>query len=184
MGKSDIIYEKGEKMKKFIAFILLVIIFAQAKGIKRQFSVLELAPKASLYISNDAYFGIGGECVINPIRQVGIRMTFAEVVFGNGTRFYFNSEGWEPSGLSLDGLFYIPMTEIEPYVHGGLGFSIYDPPGQADTHTSFSFRFGMGLNYSLNPKTKIFVEPGIIIYDAGDTETMFRLSFGARFGVL
>ncbi len=171
-------------MKKFIIFIIILIFFAQAKGFKRQFAVLELAPKASMYIGNDAYFGIGGECIINPIKQIGLRMTFTEVVFGNGTRFYLNSGGWVASGLSIDGLFYIPMTEIEPYVHGGLGFEIFDPPGQADTQTFFSFRFGMGFNYSLNLKTKLFVEPGIIVYDAGDTEALFRLSFGARFGVL
>ncbi len=171
-------------MKKFTIFLLIIMVFAQAKGVGRKSSVFELSPKGSLYISNDAYFGIGGECVIKPIKQFGIRMTFAEVIFGNGTRFYLNSEGWEPGGLSLDGLFFIPMTQIEPYVHGGLGFLIYDPPGQGDTYTFFSFRFGMGFNYSLNPKTKMFVEPGIIIYDARDTETMFRLSFGARFGIL
>jgi len=173
------------KMKKTIIFALLLMLFAQAKGIKRfTHSVVDIAPKASLYIGEDAYFGIGAECVVNPVRQIGIRLNIAEITFGNGTHFYLNSGAWVLSGLSLDGLFYIPMTEIEPYVHGGLGFEIFDPPGPGDTHTFFSFRFGMGLNYSINPKTKVFVEPGIIIYDAGNTETVFRLSFGARFGIL
>ena len=172
-------------MKKIIIFVLLLVLFAQARGIKRlNYSRFEVAPKASLYIGEDAYFGIGAECVVNPVRQIGIRLNITEVTFGNGTHFYLNSGAWALSGLSLDGLFYIPMTEIEPYVHGGLGFEIFDHPGAGDTHTFFSFRFGMGLNYSINPKTKVFVEPGIIIYDAGDTEAVFRLSFGARFGVL
>jgi len=175
-------------MKKIVLFLLLLMFFAPAKGIKRfHHSVFDIAPKASFYIGEDAYFGIGAECVVNPVKQIGIRLNITELTFGNGTYFYLNylnSGEWGLSGLSLDGLFYIPMTEIEPYVHGGLGFEIFDPPGPGDTHTFFSFRFGMGLNYSVNPKTKVFVEPGIIIYDAGNTETVFRLSFGARFGIL
>ncbi len=172
-------------MKKIIPLVILLVLFAQAKGTKRfGYSRFEIAPKASLYIGEDAYFGIGAECVINPIRQVGIRLNVTEIIFGNGTYFYLNSNGWVLSGLSLDGLFYIPMTEMEPYVHSGLGFEIFDLPGAADANTFFSFRFGMGLNYSVNPKTRVFVEPGIIIYDAGDTEAVFRFSFGARFGIL
>ncbi|MCX7994184.1 MAG: hypothetical protein N3A65_00190 [candidate division WOR-3 bacterium] len=171
-------------MKKIISIILVTIVLAQAKGVKRYGSMLEIAPKASFYISSDAYLGIGGECVINPVKQAGIRITFSEAVFGNGTYFYLNSDVWVGGGLSLDGLFYIPMAGLEPYVHGGLGFFVQDPPGQAGTNTFFSFRFGMGLHYFLNPKTKFFVEPGIIVYDAHDTEAMFRLSTGVRFGVL
>ncbi|MGQ9818063.1 MAG: hypothetical protein ACUVQ3_08985 [bacterium] len=172
-------------MKKIMLFILCLTVFVQAKGIKR-FSrpFLELAPKASLYIGEDTYFGIGAECVANPLKQIGIRMNITEVIFGNGTQFYLNYGGWGFGALSLDGLFYIPMQNLEPYVHGGLGVGIVDTPGPGGTHTFFNFRFGMGLNYPVNPGTKLFVEPGIIIYDAGNTESMFRLSFGARFGIL
>ncbi len=172
-------------MKKIAIFILCLTVLVQAKGIKRfGHSMLEIAPKASLYIGEDAYFGIGAECVINPVKQVGIRMNITEVVFGNGTQFYLNYGGWAFGALSLDGLFYIPMQNLEPYVHGGLGVSIIDTPGPVGTQTFFNFRFGMGLNYPVNPGTKLFIEPGIIIYDAGNTESMFRLSFGARFGIL
>ncbi len=172
-------------MKKIFLLIICLAIFVQAKGIRQvRRSTLEIGPKASLYISDDAYFGIGAECVINPIRQVGIRLNITEVVFGNGTEFYLNYGGWGFVGLSLDGFFYIPMSEMEPYVHGGLGLGIVDPSGPGGSNTFLSFRFGMGLNYSVNPKTKIFVEPGIIVYDGGaGTKAMFRLSFGARFGV-
>uniref|UniRef100_A0A7C4XFH2 Outer membrane protein beta-barrel domain-containing protein n=1 Tax=candidate division WOR-3 bacterium TaxID=2052148 RepID=A0A7C4XFH2_UNCW3 len=172
-------------MKRTIPLTLFLLLFAQAKGVKRfTHSNVEIAPKASLYIGEDAYFGIGAEGVVNPVRQIGIRLNITEIIFGNGTHFYLNSGNWSLSGLSLDGLFYIPMAEMEPYVHSGLGFEIFNPPGGGGIHTFFSFRFGMGLSYPVNPKTKVFVEPGIIIYDAGNTETVFRLSFGARFGIL
>ncbi len=172
-------------MKKIIPLLLVIAIFAQAKGYKKTGrSTLEIAPKASLYIGEDVYFGIGAEFVANPLKQVGIRMNITEVIFGNGTQFYLNSGGWGFAGLSLDGLFYIPMSEMEPYVHGGMGLGIVDLPGPGGSNTSFTFRFGMGLNYPVNPRTNVFVEPGIIVYDAGDnTEAMFRLSFGARFGI-
>lgn len=172
-------------MKKIMPFILCLALFGQAKGIKRfGHSTLEIAPKVSLYIGEDAYFGIGAEFVMNPVKQIGIRLNFSEVIFGNGTQFYLNYGGWGFGALSLDGLFYIPMQNLEPYVHGGLGVGIVDTPGPGDTHTFFNFRFGMGFNYPVNPGTKLFVEPGIIIYDAGRTESMFRFSFGARFGIL
>ncbi|MGB9721298.1 MAG: hypothetical protein ACPL28_07470 [bacterium] len=172
-------------MKKILVLVFCLAVFVQAKGIRRvSRSTLEIAPKASLYIGDDVYFGIGAECVANPIKQVGIRLNITEVVFGNGTQFYFNHGALGFSGLSLDGLFYIPMAEIEPYVHGGFGLGIVDTPGPGGSNTFLSFRFGMGLNYPVNPRTKIFVEPGIIVYDGGGgTEAMFRLSFGARFGI-
>lgn len=172
-------------MKKIILLLLCLAILVPARGIKKYGrSTLEIGPKASLYIGEDAYLGIGAECVVNPIKQVGIRLNITEVIFGNGTQFYLNYGGWGFGALSLDGLFYIPMPNLEPYVLGGLGVGIIDTPGPGDTYTYFSFRFGMGFNYPVNPRTNLFVEPSIIIYDVGNTETMFRLSFGARFGIL
>lgn len=173
-------------MKKVILFIIMLTILAPAKRIKRfEHSTLEIAPKASLYIGEDAHFGLGAECVINPVKSLGVRLSITEVIFGDGTQFYLNYGGWGFGGLSLDGLFYIPVQNLELYVHSGLGVGIVDTPGPGDTHTFFSFRFGMGMNYPINPGTKFFIEPGIIIYDAGNnTESMFRLSFGVKFGIL
>lgn len=173
-------------MRRLITILAIsTFIFAvdgkTVKGQKR--SVFEIGPKGSLYIGEDAHFGIGAECIINPLHQVGIRLNITEVVFGNGTHFYLNSGGWGFSGMSLDGLFYIPMSDLEPYIHGGLGFEIFDNPGPSGNTTFLSFRFGMGLNYPVNPGTKIFVEPGIVVYDAGNTEAVFRFSFGDRFGI-
>lgn len=173
-------------MKKILILVLILTVCVQAAGIKRYTRpTFELGPKASLYIGNDAYFGIGAECIINPIKAVGIRLNLTEVIFGNGTQFYLNYGGLGFSGMTLDGIFYIPMAGAEPYVHGGFGVGIIDLPGPADSHSLFSFSFGMGLNYVINPTAKVFVEPGIIIYNFGNnTESMFRFSFGARFAIL
>jgi hypothetical protein len=175
-------------MKKALIIISILAMFAalDAKTIRRgSRAMLEIGPKLSLYIGEDAYFGLGAEIVANPVSSLGVRFNMTEVIFGNGTEFYFNGgSGQGFGGSSLDLLYYIPMQQIEPYIHGGLGFVVYDPPGGGDSWTTFSFRAGMGFNFALQPKTNLFVEPGILLYDTGDTHAMFRLSFGVRFGVL
>jgi hypothetical protein len=169
-------------MKKYIVLFMLISTFVclEAKSLKRStLPLLEIGPKASLYISDDFALGIGSELVCNPVRNVGIRLDITELRFGGITRFYVNYNS------SLDGLFYIPMRGIEPYVHGGLGFVLIDNESPADNTTSFNMRFGMGFLFPINARTNFFVEPGILIENLGDhTDAIFRLSFGARFGML
>jgi hypothetical protein len=168
-------------MKKYIVLVLIASAFTylHAKGLRRLTQpLLEIGPKASLYISDDIALGIGAELVCNPVRNVGIRLDFTELRFGGNTLFYVNYNS------SLDGLFYIPMREIEPYVHGGMGFSFVDYESPAGSNTSLTMRFGMGILFPMNNRTRLFVEPGILIESNGDTQAIFRLSFGGRFGVL
>lgn len=167
-----------------ILSIFLFIVTAEARGIKRvRKSLVEIGPKASFYIGEDVWFGIGAEVVANPRSNFGIRFNITELVFGNGTAFYLNGGDFAFSGSSLDALIYFPLTQLEPYALAGLGFWIFNPPGQGDTHTTLNFRFGMGFKFPTNPKTNLFIEPGIIVYSNGETKAMFRLSFGARFGI-
>jgi hypothetical protein len=168
-------------MKKYVALVLIAsaLTCLNAKGLRRStLPLLEIGPKASLYISNDIALGIGAEFVCNPVRNVGVRLDVAELRFGGNTSFYMNYYS------SLDGLFYIPMRGIEPYVHGGMGFYFVDNEAPAGNTTSFTMRFGMGFLFPVSNRTNVFVEPGILIQSNGDTEAVFRLSFGARFGVL
>ncbi|HEX7320288.1 MAG TPA: hypothetical protein VF399_08025 [bacterium] len=169
-------------MKKYIVLFILISTFVclEAKSLRRStLPLLEIGPKASLYISNDIALGIGAELVCNPVRNIGIRLDVTELRFGGNTIFYLNCNS------SLDGLFYIPMRGFEPYVHGGVGFMFVDNEGSAGSSTSFTMRFGMGGLFPINNRTNFFVEPGIVVEDLGDnTNAIFRLSFGARFGVL
>ena len=161
--------------------ILLFVGQFDARGIRRGTQpLLEFGPKASLYIGEDIAFGIGAEVVTNPVRNFGVRLDIAELRFGDNTIFYLNY------GTSIDALIYIPMQEIEPYIHAGMGFSFQDLPSPVDNLTTFSIRFGMGFLFSTAAKTNLFIEPGILIEDTSghDTKAIFRLSFGARFGVL
>ena len=163
-------------MKKvFIIMAMLFIISSvDAKIFKR--SLIEIGPKASLYIKNeDAQFGIGVEVVVNPLRNVGFRLNLTEIRF-DPTTFYFNREG------SLDAFVYIPLQNIQLYVHSGIGLKTHETG--TGTRTRYSIQGGLGLNYPLNQRTTLFAEPAVIISGNGETDVSFRVSVGGRFGVI
>lgn len=166
-------------MKKLL-IVIAILLFVVAAEAKRYRSLVEVEPKASLYIGS-VRFGLGCDILINPLKTVGFRFSGTELSFGNDyTQFYLNHGG------SLDALFYFPMRGMQPYVHAGIGFLVLDTdPG--DSNTFFTIRGGLGLNYPWSRGTNLFVEPGVIITDPGDwgdTDVIFRLSVGARFGIL
>ncbi|MCK4251457.1 hypothetical protein KAX97_08405 [candidate division WOR-3 bacterium] len=163
-------------MKKlFIIMAMLFIISSvDARMLKR--ALIEIGPKASLYIKNeDVQFGIGVEVVVNPLRSVGFRFNLTEIRF-DPTTFHFNREG------SLDAFIYLPMKGLQLYVHSGVGLKTHETG--AGTQTRYSIQGGLGLNYPLNPRTCLFVEPGIIISGNGETDVSFRVSAGGRFGII
>lgn len=167
-------------MKKIIiiAAILLLVVAAEAKR-----SLVEIEPKANLYIGS-VRFGIGCDVIFNPLRTVGFRLGVTELSFGDDyTQFYLN---FMNLNSSLDALIYFPMRGMQPYAHAGLGFLMLDTdPGGSNTF--FTIRGGLGLNYPWSRGSNFFVEPGVIITDLGefsDTDVIFRLSVGARFGLL
>jgi hypothetical protein len=165
------IKKKEENMKKLL-IVIAILLFVVAAEAKRYRSLVEVEPKASLYIGS-VRFGLGCDILINPLKTVGFR-------FSGTTQFYLNHGG------SLDALFYFPMRDMQPYVHAGFGFYVIDPdPG--DSNTFFTIRGGLGLSYPWSRGANLFVEPGVIITDPGDrgdTDVIFRLSVGARFGIL
>jgi hypothetical protein len=165
-------------VKKGFIFLLLLclIIIGQAQtrtAVKR--SLIELGPKASLYVGS-LRFGLGAELLVNPVKTIGLRTNLTELVFGgDDTRFHFNLRD-----LSIDGLLYLPMPGIEPYVFLGFGIA-------ANGHTDVDFRGGLGFNYPITRGSLIFVEPGVIISHnsyAEETDISFRLSMGGRFTLL
>jgi len=164
-------------MKK-ILIIGVILLFVVAADAKRYRSLVEVEPKANLYIGS-VRFGIGCDVIFNPLKTVGFRFSGTELSFGGHTQFYLNHGG------SIDALFYFPMRGPQPYVHAGFGFHVSDVSGDSRTH--FTMRGGLGLTYPWSRATNLFVEPGVIITDPGDwgdTDVILRLSVGARFGVL
>ena len=167
-------------MKRLIIIVVFFAFVATASAVpvkKSRHSLVEFGPKASLYIGS-VRFGIGAELVFNPMRNLGIRMDLAEFSFGDDyTQFYMNYGG------SLDALLHFPTRGINPYFFGGLGLVSFS---NGASRTDFAFRFGLGLEHAWDRNTNVFLEPGLIIADIGgdDTETTFRLSAGARLGIL
>lgn len=168
-------------MKK-ILIVIAMLLFVVAAEAKRYRSLVEVEPKASLYIGS-VRFGLGCDILVNPLKTVGFRFGLTELSFGDDqTQFHLN---FSFLNSSLDALFYFPMRGMQPYVHTGIGFLMLDTdPGGSNTF--FTIRGGLGLNYPWSRGANLFVEPGVIITDLGDldTDVTFRLSIGARFGVL
>jgi len=160
-------------MKKI--FIILMLLFfvttVYARVPKRP--LVQIAPKASLYIGS-VRFGIGAEVIFNPLRNIGIRFDATEISFGEGGAVFSLNQG-----AGFDALIYLPMSGMQPYVHAGFGLT-------ANGGTSFSIRGGIGADFVMNKKLTFFAEPGIMIVDQGaaDTDFVFRLSGGAKFGIL
>jgi hypothetical protein len=164
-------------MKKFIVVALLIfsISFTYAKT-KRPF--IQLEPKGTLYIGPVTRFGIGASVIFNPFTNLGVRFNIAEINFGDGGTFFSLNQGFFFEGASFDILYHLPMRQLQPYVHAGFGLA-------ANGGTRFSIRGGMGLDFTMNRKLTLFVEPGIMIIDAGgeDTDFYFRCAGGAKFGI-
>ena len=171
-------------MKKFVVLLILLVAVSslQAKVTRSSRALLEIGPKGSLYLlegsDDDVRFGIGAEIVVNPLRNIGLRMDITELSFGEYTLFYLNQGFYR--GMTLDALIYFPMSGMQPYFHTGFGFSTWS---NGESHTDYSIRAGMGFIFNMRGGTDLFLEPGIIITGNGDTDVIFRTSFGARFGM-
>jgi hypothetical protein len=164
-------------MKKLLIILTLFFIVVSGNARTTEKPLIEIGPKTTLYMDHVYQFGIGGEAVVNPLRNVGFRFNLIEIIF-DPTTLYLNREG------SVDALIFLPLRNInfQLYFHSGISLTIYE--NEAGTQTRYSIRGGMGLNCPLNPKTCLFVEPGITILGNGETEIPLRLSAGARLGII
>jgi hypothetical protein len=167
-------------MKKL--FIILAILFMvssmSAKGIKKPF--VEIAPRTSLYIDGETTFGLGCDLIFNPRRNIGLRIGLAELQFNGGTHFNLN-QGALNALPKIDVLIYMPMRRVQAYIHAGFGLTT------VEGFTVLAIGGGMGFDFSMAKGTRLFLEPGIYILNtsngASNTDVMFRLSAGAKFGI-
>ena len=164
-------------MKRLLIIPVLFSVFAFVDARTTEKPLIQIGPKATLYMDHEYQFGIGMEAVVNALQAVGFRFNLIEIIF-DPTTLYLNREG------SIDAFIYLPLRNInfQLYFHTGIGLTIHET--EAGTQTRYSIRGGMGLNYPLNPKTCLFVEPGVIVLGNGETEIPLRLSAGARFGII
>ncbi len=162
-------------MKKVMKILVMLFIISPLFADAAKRPLIELGPKGTLYINGGVDFGLGVEAVVNPLEKVGFRINLTEITF-DPTTFCFNRDG------SIDAFVYIPLQSMQLYALAGVGLKTHDTG--AGTQTRYSISGGLGLNYPLNPRTCLFAEPAVIITGNGDTDVSFRISAGARFGII
>ena len=160
-------------MKKIFLLLVVLLIVLPLSARPR----LEFSPRGSLYISS-VNFGIGGDIIVNPTKNLGVRVNLAEVVFGDNTAFSLNS-GNLFSFSTFDILYYTNIADIFSYFD--IIFGLYSASGG----TSISIGGGVGLEKYMGKGNYIFLEPALIFTDGpvGDGNLTFRTSFGLKLGI-
>ncbi len=171
-------------MKNYTICALVVLILVSANlGMSRQWrhALIEVEPRVSFYIlEEDNVFGIGGDVILNPLRNLGLRINMAELTFDGGTFFTLNS-AFRSAMPKVEALIYIPARGIQPYIHTGFGLRT------GEGATFLSIGGGVGFDF-LTQGPLLSAEPGIYILhesfdDFDNTEVVFRISFGAKLNI-
>ena len=169
-------------MKKFmlILTLLAMISLAHAKAPQKwQRPMLEIAPKATLYIGS-VRFGLGADVVFNPFKNLSFRTGVIEMNFGEGGSFFTLNRGQFYQIGSVEVLYYLSMPNMHPYVDAGFSLGV-------DGGTAFAIGGGMGLDFVMDKRMTFFAEPSIIISDLGEgteTDFVFRFSAGIKLGLI
>ncbi len=163
-----------------IIALLAMISLAHAKAPKKwQRPMLEIAPKATLYIGS-VRFGLGADVVFNPFKNISFRTGVIEMNFGEGGSYFSLNRGLFYQIGSVEVLYYLPMPNMRPYIDAGFSLA-------ADGGTAFAIGGGMGLDFVMAKGMTFFAEPSIIISDAGEgfeTDFVFRFSAGVKLGLI
>lgn len=162
-------------MKRTLSFLLLVTVATSARTARSKIPLLTVGPQFSVQTDDDTELEIALEVVLTPHQAIGLRARVLTLWFGDNTVFAFNQ------GISLDALMPIPMRRIEPYAHAGFDISVFDSP--AGTQTVLAARGGVALRIPVGTRNSLYLEPGIIVSDAGELRSQFRVAAGARLGV-
>ena len=161
-------------MKK-VLLLLVVILIALPLSAR---SKLEFAPRGTLYLNGGVNFGIGGDIIFNPKKNIGLRANLVEVVFGDNTIFSLNSVSF--SGLTtFDLLYYTDIAGLFQYVD--LTFGLLSSGG-----TTLLIGGGVGMEKIVGKGMNMFLEPNILIMTAsggGGNDLIFKGSFGLKIGL-
>lgn len=160
-------------MKRIFLLLVVVLVALPLSARPR----LEFSPRGSLYISS-VNFGIGGDIIVNPMKNLGVRVNVAEIIFGDNTAFSLNS-GNIFSFSNFDILYYTNIADIFSYVD--IVFGLYSASGG----TTISVGGGVGLEKYMKKGNYIFLEPALIFKDGPGMEgdLTFRTSFGLKLGI-
>jgi hypothetical protein len=167
-------------MKKILLILVVMSIVTSLNARVLKKSMIEIPPRISIYISEDNAFSIGSDIVFNPLKNIGFRIGAGEILFNGGTYFMLN-QGTLSTFPKFDALIYIPMRQMNPYIHAGFGLTT------GEGFTLLALGGGMGFDFQMRKGTTLFIEPGLYILSisngASDTDVLFRLTLGAKFGL-
>jgi len=161
-------------MKK--VFLLLAVLLVALPLSAR--SKLEFAPRGTLYIDGGVNFGIGGDIILNPKKNIGLRGHLAELIFGDNTIFSLNMLNFA-SLTNFDILYYTDIAGLFQYVD--ITFGLLSAGGG----TTFAIGGGLGLEKYMGKGNYLFFEPDIMImaYSGGGSDFMFKGTFGFKMGL-
>jgi hypothetical protein len=166
--------KKEELMKKvfLLLAVLLVVLPLSAR------SKIEFSPRGSLYIDGGVNFGIGGDLIVNPKKQFGLRVNLAEVVFGDNTVFSLNMLNFA-NFTNFDFLYYTNIAGLFSYVD--ITFGLLSAGGG----TTVAVGGGLGLEKYMGKGNYVFLEPDLIFVSnsGGANDLIFKASFGLKLGL-
>jgi hypothetical protein len=170
-------------MKRFfiIACVILLVSFTSinARTIRRgRKPMIEAAPKIGLLFGDDTESDFGLDVILNLKRNLGFRLNVLDIHTNGGTTFFLNYNIIYPT---IDVLFYLQSSNMNPYIYGGLGFVSHNG-------SILTLEGGGGFDFYINRNTCFFVEPGLLIMNISnhDTDTNFYISIsgGMKFGIM
>ena len=170
--------------KTALILALLITVSTMDAGASRRLrkSVFDIGTRFSFYTDfDDTQFGLGCDFVFNPFRNIGLRVELAELLFNDGTLFSLN-HGVFKAFPKTDLLIYLMGREIQPYLHAGFGLVT----GEGVTFVMLGG--GMGIDYYMNRKFALSLEPGLYFMHASDgasdSDLLLRISAGAKFSII
>ena len=121
---------------------------------------------------------MGADIIVNPMKNLGVRVNLAEVVFGDATAFSLNA-GNLFTFSTFDVLYYTNIAGLFSYVD--IIFGLVSATGG----TSIAVGGGLGLEKYMGKGNYIFLEPALIFSDSPftDGDLTFRTSFGLKLGI-
>jgi hypothetical protein len=166
-------FEKKEGLMKKVLLLLVVILIALPLSAR---SKLEFSPRGTLYINGGVNFGIGGDIILNPKKNIGLRANLVELIFGDNTIFSLNMVNFA-SLTTFDILYYTDIAGLFQYVD--ITFGLLSSGG-----TVLAFGGGVGMERRVGKGINMFLEPDILILTGGgNSDFMFKGKFGLKMGL-
>ena len=160
-------------MKKVLLLLAVLMIVLPLSARPK----LELALQGSPYFDGGFSFGFGGNLIVNPKKQFGIRVNLAEILLGDMDGISINSIS--NSFTTFDVLYYTNLADLFTYISFTFGYSnvFFDD--------MLTIGGGIALEKYLGKGNYAFIEPGLVYMNAGGgaDELIFRIPFGVKLGI-